>query len=505
MTDNLAEQAGSAIIWKAIQLVGVKGLSMGRLLVLAVILAPEDWGLVAIGAVTTELLVALTDVGINDAIIQKKDVEDRHYDTAFTVGIIRGILIAAVVALLAPWIAALFDEPDATAVIRVLAFRPLVDALASAKVIELTRTLKFRPLTFIKLPAALAETAGIFVVLVLPAFLVDSLFAIGLARTLGVWALVIGAFAGSISGVVLSYRLAPYRPRFSLVGFRELFSFGKWVFATRAVRNGGQFGLRAVVSRFLGSEDLGRFYLAQKITVLPNDLVSEVVRGVAFPVLSRVQHSRSRTSRVFKATLTAMLTLLVPIYVTLFVFAEALVRHVLPSSYAGLAIVIQILAIDGIIDLLTDALKPMLRGQGRPRTDFAFTAVRTVLLVGLAIFLTDQYGLAGAAWAWFIAEAVIAVLAVAIALNVLKRPFEGMARVLFVIVASASVGAGLGWLLAESLGGVFGLALGSLSSLVLGLMILLAFDRRFDYGLIRDFNKAFPKIAKKIGFGELED
>lgn len=501
MTDNLAEQAGSAIIWKAVQLVGVKGLSIGRLLVLAIILAPEDWGLVAIGAVTTELLVALTDVGLNDAIVQRKEIEDRHYDTAFTVGIIRGLLIAAVVALLAPAIAALFDEPDATAVIRVLAFRPLVDALASAKVIELTRTLKFRPLTFIKLPAALIETAGIFVVLILPAFLVDTLFAIGLASTLGVWALVIGAFAGSVSGVVLSYRLAPYRPRFSLAGFGELFSFGKWVFATRAARNAGQFGLRAVVSRFLGSEDLGRFYLAQKITVLPNDLVSEVVRGVAFPVLSRVQESRSRTSRVFKATLTAMLTLLVPIYVTLFVFAEALVRQVLPSSYAGLAIVIQVLAIDGIIDLLTDALKPMLRGQGRPRTDFVFTGVRTVLLIGLAIVLTDNFGLAGAAWAWLLAEGAIAILAVAIALNVLKRPFEGMARVTSVIVLSAGLGAGLGWLINQPIGGVAGLVLGSVVSILVGLAVLLALDRRFDYGLIRDFSKAFPKIARKVGFG----
>ncbi len=504
MNDNLAEQAGSAIIWKAIQLLGVKGLSIGRLLVLAIILAPEDWGLVAIGAVTTELLVALTDVGINDAIVQRSDTEDHHYDTAWTVGVVRGILIAAVVALTAPAIASLFGAPEATAVIQVLGLRPLVDALASAKVIELTRTLKFRPLTFIKVPAALIETAGIFVVLVLPAFLVDSLFAIGLAATLGVWALVIGAFAGSLSGVILSYRLAPYRPRLSLAGFGELFSFGKWVFATRAMRNGGQFGLRAVVSRLLGSEDLGRFYLAQKITVLPNDLVSEVVRGVAFPVLSRVQDSRSRTSRVFKATLTAMLTLLVPIYVTLFVLAGPLVRQVLPDSYAGLTLVIQILAVDGIIDLLTDALKPMLRGQGRPRTDFVFTAVRTVLLIGLALVLTDAFGLNGAAWAWLVAEAVIGVLAVIIALRVLKRPFEGMARVVAVIFLSAGLGAGLGWLLNGAIGGVAGLALGSVVSVSAGLAILLALDRRYDFGLLRDFAKAFPQIARKVGLGDLE-
>ena len=71
MSDNIASQAGSAMIWRAIQLLAVKGLSIGRLLALAIILDPEDWGLVAIAAVTVELLVAFTDVGLNDAIVQR--------------------------------------------------------------------------------------------------------------------------------------------------------------------------------------------------------------------------------------------------------------------------------------------------------------------------------------------------------------------------------------------------------------------------------------------------
>jgi len=499
LSDNIASQAGSAIVWRAAQLLAVKALSVGRLLVLAIILDPEDWGLVAIAAVTVELLVAFTDVGLNDAIVQRDVVEEKHYDTAWTVGLIRGVVLAGVVAALAPFIADLFEAPDAVPVIRVLALRPLLDSFASAKVMELNRTLEFRPLTFIKVPAAFIETFGIFAVLALPAFLVESLFSLGLAQTLGVWALVIGAMAGSLSGVILSYRLAPYRPRFGLQGFSDLFSFGKWVFATRVLRNSGQFGLRAVVSRFLGSDDLGRFYLAQKITVLPNDLISEVVRGVAFPVISQVQESASKTSRVFKITLTAMLAMLVPVYATLFVLAGPIVDLVLPSSYAGLATVIQILAVDGIIDLLTDALKPLLRGQGRPRTDFFFTATRTGLLLILAVILTDAFGINGAAWAWLAAEAAIGILAIFIARSVLKRPFEGMRRVVAVIFLSGLAGALAGWLLSEAIGGLIGLGLGALVGVGGGLGLLLVLDRRYDFGLLSNFSKAFPGMANRIG------
>ncbi|MEE9184608.1 MAG: oligosaccharide flippase family protein [Acidimicrobiia bacterium] len=499
MSDNIASQAGSAMIWRAIQLLAVKGLSIGRLLALAIILDPEDWGLVAIAAVTVELLVAFTDVGLNDAIVQRDKVEERHYDTAWTVGLIRGVALAVVVAAIAPLIADLFQEPAATPIIRVLALRPLLDSLASAKVMQLNRTLEFRPLAFIKVPAALVETLGIFAVLALPAFVVESLFSLGLATTLGVWALVIGAMAGSLSGVIMSYRLAPYRPRLGLYGFGDLFSFGKWVFATRVLRNSGQFGLRAVVSRFLGSADLGRFYLAQKVTVLPNDLISEVVRGVAFPVISRVQESRSKTSRVFKITLTAMLALLVPVYATLFVLAGPIVDLVLPSSYAGLATVIQILALDGIIDLLTDALKPLLRGQGRPRTDFFFTAIRTVLLLALAVILTDAFGLNGAAWAWLAAELVIGVLAIFIARSVLKRPFEGMRRVIGVIFFAGLSGATAGWLVSEVIGGLPGLGLGAVIGVLGSLALLLVLDRRYDFGLLSNLGKACPGMASRIG------
>ncbi len=487
------------MVWRATQLLAVKALSVGRLLVLAIILDPEDWGLVAIAAVTVELMVAFTDVGLNDAIVQRDRVEEKHYHTAWTVGLIRGAAVAIVVIALAPLIADLFKAPDAVPVIQVLALRPLVDALASARVMELNRNLEFRPLTLIKVPAALVETFGIFAVLALPAFIVESLFSIGLASTLGVWALVIGAMAGSLSGVMLSYRLAPYRPRLRLAGFQDLFSFGKWVFATRVLRNTGQFGLRAVVSRFLGSEDLGRFYLAQKVTVLPNDLISEVVRGVAFPVVSRVQESRSKTSRVFKITLTAMLAMLVPVYATLFVLAGPIVDLALPSSYAGLATVIQILALDGIIDLLTDALKPLLRGQGRPRTDFFFTATRTGLLLVLAVILTDAFGLNGAAWAWLAAEATIGVLAIFIARSVLKRPFEGLRPVITVIFFSGIAGALAGWSLSEAIGGLPGLAVGALVGVGGGLALLLVLDRRYDFGLLTNFGKAFPGVARRIG------
>ena len=112
--------------------------------------------------------------------------------------------------------------------------------------------------------------------------------------------------------------------------------------------------------------------------------------------------------------------------------------------------------------------------------------------------------MAGAAWAWLIAEAVISVLAVIIALRVLKRPFEGMARVVAVIFLSAGLGATLGWLVTDFFGGVAGLVVGSLISLVGGLAVLLTLDRLRDFGLIRDFSKAFPQIARKVGLGDPE-
>ena len=221
MSEPLARRAGSALAWRVISLAGSRAIGLVRTLVLARLLVPEDFGLLAVGVVTIEFLLSLTDFGLRQALVQQRNPTDQQFHTAWTVGILRAGLVAAVVVVAAPFIAGLFEETRAVNVIRLLALGPVIDATRSARTTELTRALEFRSLTYISLTAAA----------------VHALVAIALAPSAGVWAMVVGSLAGMLAGSLVSYRVAPYRPRLLVDrdAARPLFTFGRWVFVSGVI------------------------------------------------------------------------------------------------------------------------------------------------------------------------------------------------------------------------------------------------------------------------------
>jgi hypothetical protein len=147
-----------------------------RLLILARLLTPDDFGLVAIAVTSIGFFLSVTDVGMIPALVQGDEVDEKQYNAAWTVGVLRAAAIAVIVFFATGLIATVFAEPRAIPIIQVLALRPLLDALNSIKVADLTRRLQFRPLATYKLAEALVAT----------------LTSILLAASWGVWALVAG-------------------------------------------------------------------------------------------------------------------------------------------------------------------------------------------------------------------------------------------------------------------------------------------------------------------------
>ncbi|MGH2524323.1 MAG: oligosaccharide flippase family protein, partial [Anaerolineales bacterium] len=338
MSARLAKQAGGALTWKAIQLAGIKGIFVVRILILARLLSPEDFGLLAIATVTIGVLMSLTDFGMMPALVQRPDPAEQDYHAAWIVGVIRALAVTGVVVLTAPVVAGLFGEPQAAAIIRMLALRPLLEASASIKVADLTRNLRFRSLAFISLPEALVNT----------------LVSIALARALGVWALVVGTLAGSAVYVAMSYLLAPYRPRLALdmVAARPLIRYGRWIFVTSLVAMAGSSVLQAVISLRLGAAELGLYFLAAKLAFLPYEVASEVVGAVTFPLYARLRADVLQTALAFRAIVRGMAVLLIPVHTLIIALAPSLVRNVLGPRWAGAEPVIQVLALAGLVGLV---------------------------------------------------------------------------------------------------------------------------------------------------------
>jgi lipopolysaccharide exporter len=484
MDQQLRHDAGSALMWKSVQMVGTKLIFFVRLFILARLLSPADFGLIAVAMVAIDVLVSVTNFGMIPALVQQKEAQTGHYHAAWSVGLIRALTISLVVFFGAPIIAIIVGAPDVADLVRVLALLPTIDALASIGLVELMRTLAFRQLALVDITKTLLNTV----------------ISIALAPSFGVWALVAGSLAGSFTFTIMSYVLAPYQPRLTLNWgqMRPLMRYGRWVFVTSLVAVAGSAALRVVVSRQLGPVELGLYFLAAKLAFLPTEVASDVMGGVTFPLYARLQNEAEQVAQLFRANFLTLSALLVPVFTLIAVLAPALVTHVLGERWEGTEQIIQLLAMIGILGLVTDIAVPAFKGLGFPAYVTWVEGAQSVSLLLFIYWFTDRFGLLGAPLAWFPAILGSAALGVFFLWRLLPRPFAGLAGPLLAIGLVSVVGGGATTAVYHLSPTFPGFLLAGLSgaALIFGLTWLL--DWRFKLAIGHSLALLFPQIARLI-------
>lgn len=484
MIEQAARKAGNAFIWKIIQLGTSQAVNLVRMLILASLLVPEDFGLMSIGLATLNTILAITDVGMLPALIQQIEIEEDHYHAAWTAGFLRAAVISATFLFGASLIAELFSEPQAVPIIRVLAIRPLLDALSSIKIAKLYRELNFRSLAFIQISSVLIETV----------------VSILLARTLGVWALVAGMMAGALAMLVLSYLFAPYKPCFmlNLQVARPLIRYGRWIFLSNVAAVSGSLILQVVISRQLGAISLGLYYLALRLAFLPNEVSAKVVGEVAFPLYARLKSDPQKIVKAFQTIYTGLAAMLFPVYGLLIAFAPALTEDILGERWVGSAPIIRILALAGMIGLLGDAAIPLFKGLGYPNKVVLLEFAQSVLMIAGVWWLTDRFDLIGTAFAWLPATLASQILAILFLTRQIRHPFTGLGKTVLSIIIASGVGAFVGLSLENKMAGLTGFFIAMcLGALAIGVLLLIL-NRILNLGLITAFREAFPQLYPLI-------
>jgi PST family polysaccharide transporter len=473
--------AGTAMLWQTFQVGGVKIIYMIRLLVLAVLLTPADFGLIAIALSATGFLLNLTNFGLISAAVQAKDIEESTYDAVWTFDVTRSVIITVFTIILAPLIANIFAEPRAVPIIQVLALRPLFESLISIKTAALNRTLTFRPLAFLKIIEAIF----------------NAVISISLAKYFGVWAMVFGMIGGAISMVIASYFLAPYRPhlKFDWNAVKPLLKFGGWLLVTGVLAMLGNFGLRIIISRQIGADGLGLYFLATSLAFLPSEVASEVVGTVAFPLFARLQFRLRQAVRAFQAILTGLMALLYPVCALIIVLSPVLVQTILGEKWNDTVPLIQILALVTMIGLLSDATVPLVKGFGQPHRMSQIELVQSSSLVLMIWFFTKNYGTVGVALAWLPAIIAVQVLCLYFIWEIFHDPMQEIRKPLFAIFLATLAGTGVSYLVIHILPNIPGLVIASLLAMLVIGSILWISDRRYSLGLARNIAVAYPQMA----------
>jgi len=401
------------------------------IVILARLLSPDDFGVVAIAASVVTVIEGLGALGVDKALIRSRSDDREMYDSAWTLSMLRGTLAALCMVL----IAFLLDDSRMAAVLLTLALVPVVNGLANPRFVMFERDLVYSKLAVLTLGARTISVA----VTLAAAFAHRSY-----------WALVLGLLANHAAATILSYALRPYRPRISFAKFQSLFAFSGWLTLTSAVTALSMETDKIIVGRLLGVSHAGLYDMTQRVGVLPTRELLAPLQRILFPAYSRLIADTPRLRRVVCESINVLASLSLPAGFGFALLAGDFVPLVLGAQWTPIVpLLIVLVPYLGLRSTLSMTL-PSVLALGRTRLLFWVSTIYAVVHVPAFILGTAFFALPGSMWsivaagvfysylnAWMLRTTLG--ISMREILAQLRRPFAATALMCAAVVALAAM------------------------------------------------------------------
>ncbi len=381
-----AKKTIRSVIWSGIEAGGMAGLQFVTLIVMARLLAPSDFGLAALAYSVIALLGLLTTGLFADAIVQRRDLNRAHLDSAFWTSLALSALVVAGCLASAPYWAVIFDEPAVAPVLAWMSISLLAQGASGVHVSKFRRDLNFKAI-------AIRRLVG---------FLFGATVGIAMAfNGYGVWSLVGQRLVTSTVSAILVWVSSPYRPgaAFSRTALWELLRFGLPSLGGQIVHVGRQRLLQLLIGYFLGVTALGYVDLAFRITFNIRRLVSATLSSVTLPILSRRQDDREHLKRgAVRATGFTCLAIQ-PFFAGLGICAEEAVLLMVGAEWLPAVPLVQILCAVVMVESARQIYGTALVALGKPQISLmVMTIGLTVSVSSILVFGREDMVAAILAW-----------------------------------------------------------------------------------------------------------
>jgi lipopolysaccharide exporter len=437
--ESLSQRVVHAGFWAFALRITSRLFGLARTIVLARLLAPNDFGLYGIALLSLSALETFSQTGFDQALIQKKEDTKPYLDTAWTIQVIRGFVLGTLLVVGAPLVGAFFGEPRAVLLVRVLGAAVLLKDLRNIGIVFFRKELEFHKQFLYEFGGTFADLT----VAIPAAFILRS-----------VWALVFGLLAGNLVRMVMSYLVHPYRPSLQFEGAKtkELFTFGRWILGSSILVFLLTQGDDILLGKVLGVTALGLYQMAYRISNLPATEITHVVCQVTFPAYSKLQKDLPSLRNAFVNTVQVIVAMSFPLAVGIACLAPSFTSVFLGQKWSAIVLPMQVLAIWGLVRSLEAATGPAWQALGQPHVPMFFQFAKLILLGAFIYPFTIWWGVTGTAFAvavesvivhvgryWFMAKTLnmgVARLFRAYAIPALAS--GAMAGVLFLIVKLVS-------------------------------------------------------------------
>jgi lipopolysaccharide exporter len=376
-----ARGAGWAIGWRLSRRI----LGFINTLILARLLVPDDFGLVALATGFSQGIMAFSTLGIEEAVIRQKSAGRDIYDTAFTINLIRGLITAAIVAACAWPVAIFFKDPRLMPVLLALAACGMITSFENIGIIEFRRDFAFeREFKLLLLPrlAAIVVTVGVALAW----------------RTH--WALVAGIATAQALTTAMGYVMHPYRPRIGLTAWRQLagFSVWSWGISVAIMLRDRVDGF--VIGRLLGLAEVGVYSVGAEFGIMPTYELAAPLSAACFSGFAAAERSGTEISAIYLRILATVSLVVLPVGAGVSLVAGPMVLLAFGPRWAEAADVVRILGIAGASVVLGTVSFALMSARGMLAPGFAINTMSLVLRTVSAVVLVTLYGLTGAAMAY---------------------------------------------------------------------------------------------------------
>jgi O-antigen/teichoic acid export membrane protein len=352
-------------------------LRLGSNLILSRLLNPETFGLMAIVSLFLQGLSMFSDFGITPAIVQSKRGTDPEFlNTAWTIGVIRGVALFACMCILAYPVGRFYEHPVLYWILPAVGLNAIITGFRSTAVATQSRDLVLGRQTVIDLVSQLVT----IIVMVTWAWFDRS-----------VWALVVGGNVGAVVSVVLSHVALPgikHRLLWDRAMAKELLGFGKWITFSTAFSFLAAQGDRGILSTFVSLSMVGVYSTATNIAQVPGNVLNRLQSAILFPVYSRWGRGdrKELAEKVYKVRLKTLAAFLAPPCVIAIV-AEPAIRLLYDSRYHEAGWMLALMCIALVIHTLTTTIDPILLATGD-----SFAHMRLTITKGAVVFIAMLVG-----------------------------------------------------------------------------------------------------------------
>ena len=378
---SLKKQALSGVFWSSMQLFGNQFIGFGVSMVLARLLLPSEFGLIAMLGVFIGLGTALINSGLTQSLIRTENLDDEDFSTVFFFNLGGSIVIYSIIYIVAPCIADFYNQEILTSIVRVYCIVFIINAFSAIQITRLTKMMDFKTQLKVSLPSLIiGGSVGITMAY----------------NDYGVWSLVWGNITQTIAGTLQLWFWSQWRPSwaFNRKKFNYHFNYGVKLMLSGILDLIFTNAYTIIIGKFFAPAQVGFYNRAQTLQMLPVKSISSIVTKVSFPLFSSIQNDDVRLKSIYKRIMQMVVFLVTPTLILLAVLGEPLFRLLFTEKWLPAVPYFQILCVTGILYPINLYNLQILNVKGRSDLFLKLEVFKKIIVV-VVILVSFQFGIYG--------------------------------------------------------------------------------------------------------------